>query len=227
MRERWPRRRRDAAAVFHSAAQVAVTTSMAEPIADFEVNVPRHAAAAGGAARGGATRRRWCSPAPTRSMATSPTSALALARRALAAAAIPSCATRGVGRAAGRLEFHTPYGCSKGAADQYVLDYARSFGVPTAVLRMSCIYGPRQQGHRGPGLGGAFPAIARLAGAADHDLRRRAAGARRAVRGRCGGRLSRRLAAHRRAWPAALSTSAAGPANAVSLRDLLARTGAR
>jgi CDP-paratose 2-epimerase len=44
------------------------------------------------------------------------------------------------------LEFHTPYGCSKGAADQYVLDYARSFGVPTAVFRMSCIYGPRQMG---------------------------------------------------------------------------------
>ena len=45
-----------------------------------------------------------------------------------------------------RLDFHTPYGCSKGAADQYVLDYARSFGVPAAVLRMSCIYGPRQRG---------------------------------------------------------------------------------
>ena len=44
------------------------------------------------------------------------------------------------------LDFHTPYGCSKGAADQYVLDYARSFGLKTCVLRMSCIYGPRQMG---------------------------------------------------------------------------------
>ena len=44
------------------------------------------------------------------------------------------------------LDFHTPYGCSKGAADQYVLDYARSFGLPAVVLRMSCIYGPRQMG---------------------------------------------------------------------------------
>ena len=44
------------------------------------------------------------------------------------------------------LDFHTPYGCSKGAADQYVLDYARSFEVPTAVLRMSCVYGQRQMG---------------------------------------------------------------------------------
>ena len=44
------------------------------------------------------------------------------------------------------LDFHTPYGVSKGAADQYVLDYARSYGVPTCVLRMSCIYGQRQMG---------------------------------------------------------------------------------
>jgi CDP-paratose 2-epimerase len=44
------------------------------------------------------------------------------------------------------LDLHTPYGCSKGAADQYVLDWARSYGVPTAVLRMSCIYGRRQLG---------------------------------------------------------------------------------
>ena len=44
------------------------------------------------------------------------------------------------------LDFRTPYGCSKGAADQYVLDYARSFGLKAAVLRMSCIYGPHQFG---------------------------------------------------------------------------------
>jgi CDP-paratose 2-epimerase len=44
------------------------------------------------------------------------------------------------------LDFHTPYGCSKGSADQYVLDYARSFGIPTVVFRMSCIYGRRQMG---------------------------------------------------------------------------------
>jgi CDP-paratose 2-epimerase len=44
------------------------------------------------------------------------------------------------------LSFCTPYGCSKGTADQYVLDYAHSFGLRTAVLRKSCIYGPRQFG---------------------------------------------------------------------------------
>src|SRR5579883_2984623 len=44
------------------------------------------------------------------------------------------------------LDFYSPYGCSKGAADQYVRDYARVFGLRTVVLRMSCIYGPRQFG---------------------------------------------------------------------------------
>ena len=44
------------------------------------------------------------------------------------------------------LDFLSPYGCSKGCADQYVLDYARSFGISAAVFRMSCIYGPHQYG---------------------------------------------------------------------------------
>ena len=44
------------------------------------------------------------------------------------------------------LDFHSPYGCSKGAADQYTRDYARIYGLPTVVFRMSCIYGPRQFG---------------------------------------------------------------------------------
>jgi CDP-paratose 2-epimerase len=44
------------------------------------------------------------------------------------------------------LDLHSPYGCSKGAADQYVRDYARVFGLRTVVLRMSCIYGGRQFG---------------------------------------------------------------------------------
>ena len=44
------------------------------------------------------------------------------------------------------LDFHSPYGCSKGAGDQYVRDYARIYDLPTVVLRQSCIYGPRQFG---------------------------------------------------------------------------------
>jgi CDP-paratose 2-epimerase len=49
------------------------------------------------------------------------------------------------------LDFYSPYGCSKGAADQYVHDYARMFGLPTVVLRMSCIAGPRQFGNEDQG----------------------------------------------------------------------------
>ena len=44
------------------------------------------------------------------------------------------------------LELHSPYGCSKGVADQYTLDYARIFGINTVTLRQSCIYGPHQLG---------------------------------------------------------------------------------
>ena len=49
------------------------------------------------------------------------------------------------------LDFFSPYGCSKGAADQYVYDYSRTYGLRTVVFRMSCIYGPRQFGttHQG------------------------------------------------------------------------------
>jgi len=49
------------------------------------------------------------------------------------------------------LDFHSPYGCSKGAADQYVRDYHRIFGLNTVVLRQSCIYGPRQFGREDHG----------------------------------------------------------------------------
>ena len=49
------------------------------------------------------------------------------------------------------LDFHSPYGCSKGAADQYVRDYARIYDLPAVVFRMSCIYGPRQFGNEDQG----------------------------------------------------------------------------
>src|SRR5262249_20788170 len=49
------------------------------------------------------------------------------------------------------LDFHSPYGCSKGAADQYVPDYSRIYDLPTVVFRMSCIYGPRQFGNEDQG----------------------------------------------------------------------------
>lgn len=49
------------------------------------------------------------------------------------------------------LDFHSPYSCSKGCADQYVRDYSRMYGIPTVVLRMSCIYGPHQFGNEDQG----------------------------------------------------------------------------
>src|SRR5689334_17517880 len=49
------------------------------------------------------------------------------------------------------LSFESPYGCSKGAADQYVVDFHRSYGLPTVAMRQSCIYGPRQFGEEDQG----------------------------------------------------------------------------
>jgi CDP-paratose 2-epimerase len=132
-----------AAAVFHLAAQVAVTTSLTDPLADFDVNL-----------RGTLTvleaLRRRGEGTPLIFASTNKVygdlSDIALEVEDEAwLPRDPALRARGVGE--GRpLDFHTPYGCSKGAADQYVLDYARSFGVPTCVMRMSCIYGPRQMG---------------------------------------------------------------------------------
>jgi CDP-paratose 2-epimerase len=49
------------------------------------------------------------------------------------------------------LDFHSPYGCSKGAADQYVRDYSRVYGLRTVVLRQSCVYGEHQYGNEDQG----------------------------------------------------------------------------
>jgi CDP-paratose 2-epimerase len=49
------------------------------------------------------------------------------------------------------IDFHSPYGCSKGAADQYVRDYARIYNIPAFIFRMSCQYGPRQFGNEDQG----------------------------------------------------------------------------
>lgn len=128
--------------VFHLAAQVAVTASVADPGEDLDVNV-----------RG--------------------TFNVLEAIRALPAANRPALLFTSTNKVYGCMEdvpvveqgqrhgyaaapdgiaesqpldFHSPYGCSKGAADQYVRDYARIYGLRTVVFRMSCIYGPRQWG---------------------------------------------------------------------------------
>src|SRR5215213_5501193 len=133
----------EAGCVFHMAAQVAVTTSMVDPRTDFTVNLQ------GTFAVLEALRRRG-EPVPIVFASTNKVygdlADVALDREGDAyTPRHPAIRANGIGEDR-PLDFHTPYGCSKGAADQYVLDYARSFGLPSAVLRMSCIYGPRQMG---------------------------------------------------------------------------------
>ncbi len=129
--------------VFHLAAQVAVTTSLTDPMADFASNV------VGTLNVLEALRRRGGNVPMIFASTNKVYGDLAdIQLEMLDDAYRPkdrAIRSRGVAEDR-RLDFHTPYGCSKGAADQYVLDYCRSFGTPTCVLRMSCIYGPRQMG---------------------------------------------------------------------------------
>jgi len=134
---------REAEAIFHLAAQVAVTTSLVDPIEDFEVNV-QGALNVLEAARRRKTRTPVIFASTNKVYGDLGDVALELAGEAYRPRD-PELRARGVSEAR-PLDFHTPYGCSKGAADQYVLDYARSFDLPTCVLRMSCIYGPHQMG---------------------------------------------------------------------------------
>ena len=126
--------------ILHLAAQVAVTTSVLEPREDFEIN------------------------------ALGTLNVLEAARLADSTPAVLYASTnkvygemdnvrveegekryhyrdleRGIAEDQG-LDFHSPYGCSKGAADQYVRDYHRMYQMPTVVFRQSCIYGPHQFG---------------------------------------------------------------------------------
>jgi CDP-paratose 2-epimerase len=133
----------NAKAVFHLAAQVAVTSSLIDPMHDFAIN-----------AQGTLTildsLRRLSPETPLIFASTNKVyGALTdLGFEEFEGRYLPIDQTlREFGIDEGRkLDFCMPYGCSKGAADQYVLDYAHSFGLRTAVLRMSCIYGPHQFG---------------------------------------------------------------------------------
>lgn len=134
---------REAQAVFHMAAQVAVTTSLADPREDFEINLK------GTINLLDALRLRR-EPVPLIFASTNKVygDLADLDFRLVGERYVPQdevVRERGIDESR-PLDFHTPYGCSKGAADQYVLDYARSYGLPAAVIRMSCIYGRRQMG---------------------------------------------------------------------------------
>jgi len=131
---------KDADVILHLAAQVAVTTSVTDPREDFEINAlgtfnvleaarasgrnPAFLYASTNKVYGGMeelrvvedTRRYHYADLPLGVAETQP------------------------------LDFHSPYGCSKGAGDQYCRDYYRIYGLPTVVFRQSCIYGKRQFG---------------------------------------------------------------------------------
>jgi CDP-paratose 2-epimerase len=129
-------------AVFHLAAQTAVTTSLADPREDFAIN-------AGGTLNLLETIRLSGHRIPVIFASTNKVygslDGVALDGDGQRIPTDPTLAAFGIDEGQ-PLDFCTPYGCSKGVADQYVLDYGRTFGLPTAVLRMSCIYGPRQFG---------------------------------------------------------------------------------
>lgn len=131
---------RDVDAIYHFAAQVAVTTSVTNPREDFEINAlgtfnVLEAARASG-------RQPLVLFASTNKV-----------YGGMEDVAIVEHATRYAYRDLPNgfseerlLDFHSPYGCSKGAADQYVRDYFRIYDLPTVVFRQSAMYGYRQFG---------------------------------------------------------------------------------
>jgi CDP-paratose 2-epimerase len=113
-------------AILHLAGQVAVTTSLLDPITDFDVN-----------ARGTLNMLeavRLHNPEVPFLFASTNKVYGKLDKNNVAC------------KETQPIDFHSPYGCSKGAADQYVRDYARCFQMNTVVLRQSCIYGAHQYG---------------------------------------------------------------------------------
>ena len=131
--------------IIHLAAQVAVTTSINNPLADFEIN-------ALGTFNLLETIRNH-----------SPNSFFIFASTNKVYGELDSIRIkeqensysfldypRGIPETF-NLDFHSPYGCSKGSADQYVIDYARIYGLKTVSMRQSCIYGYRQFGHEDQG----------------------------------------------------------------------------
>lgn len=136
---------RHATEVYHFAAQVAVTTSIADPRLDFDVNL------------GGTFNVLEA----VRKSANSPFLLFTSTNKVYGGFGSSNLLVEGdryrpTANLQGTteeqpLDFHSPYGCSKGAADQYVRDYSRIYGLRTAVFRMSCIAGPRQYGNEDQG----------------------------------------------------------------------------
>lgn len=131
---------RDQEVIYHLAGQTAVTTSVADPRQDFGANAVGTFNLLEGA----------------RAAASDPIFLYSSTNKVYGALEdVPlvkdadryAYASQPFGIAESQpLDFHSPYGCSKGAADQYVRDYSRTYGLRSVVFRQSCIYGPRQMG---------------------------------------------------------------------------------
>ena len=126
--------------IFHLAAQVAVTTSVEDPKTDFDIN------ALGTFNLLEAIRQAGHKPVVIYSSTNKvyggmDTIKIVEKKTRYMYQDLPDGISENF-----QLDFHSPYGCSKGAADQYVRDYDRIYGIPTVVFRQSCIYGPRQFG---------------------------------------------------------------------------------
>lgn len=139
---------RRAGCIFHFAAQVAVTSSLEDPLNDFEINLRgtlnlleaiRHA------------NRRIPLVFTSTNKVYGALPDIAMSQVAMRYQPDDENVRRHGIDETRPLDFCSPYGCSKGAADQYILDYARSFGLSAVVLRMSCIYGPHQCGNEDQG----------------------------------------------------------------------------
>lgn len=130
----------DADVLLHLAGQVAVTTSVTDPRSDFDINAlgTFNVLEAVRASRG---RPIVLYASTNKVYGNMEHEGVALQGERYGYKRLK----RGVGETT-PLDFHSPYGCSKGAADQYVRDYARIYGLRTVVFRQSCIYGTRQFG---------------------------------------------------------------------------------
>ncbi len=127
-------------AVLHLAAQVAVTTSVQQPLEDFYINAlgTLHVLEA---IRNSSNKPMLIYTSTNKVYGEIEGEPVVLTRNGYRYKNIP----KGISEDR-LLNFHSPYGCSKGVADQYVRDYSRIYGLTTVVFRQSCIYGPHQFG---------------------------------------------------------------------------------
>ncbi|MDP3450075.1 MAG: GDP-mannose 4,6-dehydratase, partial [Anaerolineaceae bacterium] len=131
---------RNANRILHLAAQVAVTTSVTDPRNDFEVNAQGTFNTLE-AARLSGNKPGFLYSSTNKVYGGMDNVRVVEKETRYDYADLPAGASEEQ-----LLDFHSPYGCSKGCGDQYVRDYARIYELPTVVFRQSCIYGKRQFG---------------------------------------------------------------------------------